>query len=82
MRWPAQSVAMAAAAQGFDAWDWRAPVANFSRIPQYERSVRLSFALGINTVLCIHPAQVTSVRKVLTPAPAELRMGSRSRTSL
>jgi citrate lyase subunit beta/citryl-CoA lyase len=72
MRWPAQFVAMAAAAQGFEAWGLAGSVANFSRLPQYERSVRLSFALGLNTIVCIHPAQVTVVRKVLTPDPKTL----------
>jgi citrate lyase subunit beta / citryl-CoA lyase len=72
MRWPAQFVATAAVAQGLEAWGLAGSVANFSRLPQYERSVRLSFALGLSTILCIHPAQVTIVRKVLTPHPKTL----------
>jgi citrate lyase subunit beta/citryl-CoA lyase len=72
MRWPAQFVATAAAAHGLEAWGLAGSVANFSRLPQYERSVRLSFALGLSTILCIHPAQVAVVRKVLTPHPKTL----------
>lgn len=72
MRGPAQMVALAALAQGREAWGLAGSVANHTRLVQYRRAVLLSRALGFTGVLCIHPDQVAVVAAVFAPSQEEL----------
>ena len=72
MRGPAQMVALAALAQGREAWGLAGSVANHTRLAQYRRAVLLSRALGFTGVLCIHPDQVAVVAAVFAPGTEEL----------
>lgn len=72
MRVPAQIVALAALAQGREAWGLAGSVANHTKLAQYRRAVLLSRALGFTGVLCIHPDQVAVVAAVYAPSEEEL----------
>ena len=72
MRGPAQMVALAALAQGREAWGLAGSVANHTRLAQYRRAVLLSRALGFTGVLCIHPDQVAVVAAAFAPSEDEI----------
>ncbi|MBY0511265.1 MAG: CoA ester lyase [Rhodospirillaceae bacterium] len=72
LRGPGQTVALAAAAYGLESWGVAGSIANHSNTTRFSREVRLSRALGITTILCIHPNQVTIARGIYHPTADEL----------
>lgn len=72
LRGPGQAVAMAAAAYGLESWGVAGSIANHSNTTRFGREVRLSRALGITAILCIHPAQVAIARDIYQPTADEL----------
>ncbi len=72
LRGPGQTVALAAAAYGLESWGVAGSIANHSNTTRFTREVRLSRALGITTILCIHPVQVDIARKIYQPTADEL----------
>jgi citrate lyase subunit beta/citryl-CoA lyase len=72
LRGPGQTVALAAAAYGLESWGVAGSIANHTNTTRFTREVRLSRALGITTILCIHPVQVDIARKIYQPTADEL----------
>lgn len=71
-RGPAQMVALAAAAAGLESWGLAGSIAEFSRPAAFARSVALSKALGLTTILCVHPRQVEIAVHAFRPAADEI----------
>jgi citrate lyase subunit beta/citryl-CoA lyase len=71
-RGPAQMVALAAAAHGLEAWGLAGSIAQFAQGPAFARAVSLSRALGLTTILCIHPGQVDIAQRLYRPSEAEI----------
>ena len=72
LRGPGQAVALAAAAYGLESWGVAGSIANHSNTTRFTREVRLSRALGITAILCIHPVQVAIARDIYKPTADEL----------
>jgi len=72
LRGPGQQVAIAASAYGLESWGVMGSIANHSNTTRFAREVRLSRALGITTILCIHPVQVEIARAIYQPSADEL----------
>jgi citrate lyase subunit beta/citryl-CoA lyase len=70
-RAPGQAVALAASARGLESWGLAGSISEFTRRSVFERAVAVSKAIGLTTILCIHPAQVEIASRVYRPTPAE-----------
>jgi citrate lyase subunit beta/citryl-CoA lyase len=72
LRGPGQQVAIAAAAHGLESWGVMGSIANHSNTTRFTREVRLSRALGMTAILCIHPGQVTIANAIYKTTAEEL----------
>jgi citrate lyase subunit beta/citryl-CoA lyase len=70
-RGPAQWVALAAAGARLESWGLAGSIAEFSRPSAFARSVALSKALGLTTILCVHPRQVEIAMAAYRPTETE-----------
>ena len=72
LRGPGQIVIMAAAAHNLESWGVIGSIANHTNMNRFAREVRLSRALGVTTIICIHPKQVGVVDLIYRSSSEEL----------
>lgn len=72
LRGPGQMVVLAAAANGLESWGVMGSIANHTNINRFAREVRLSRALGVTTIICIHPFQVSAATKIYRNSDEEV----------
>jgi citrate lyase subunit beta / citryl-CoA lyase len=72
LRGPGQTVVLAAAANGLESWGVVGSIANHTNIDRFSREVRLSRALGVTTIICIHPKQVSAVADIYRRSDEEV----------
>ena len=71
LRGPGQMVVLAAAAHGLESWGVMGSIANHTNMDRFAREVRLSRALGVSTIICIHPKQVGVAAEIYQPGDDE-----------
>ena len=72
LRGPGQAVVLAAAANGLESWGVMGSIANHTNLDRFARELRLSRALGITTILCIHPEQVRVAADIYRPSEKDV----------
>lgn len=72
LRGPGQAVVLAAAANALESWGVIGSIANHTDMERFAREVRLSRALGISTILCVHPDQAEIAAEIYKPSAEEL----------
>ena len=77
MSWPAQSVAIAAAAAGIEPLGLPGTVGDFSNPVAYEALALHAKRIGIRGAVCIHPAQVAVLNDVFGGTDAEAAAAQR-----
>ena len=77
MRWPAQSVAIAAAAAGIQPLGLAGTVGDFSNPPAYRELAVHAKRIGMRGAVCIHPAQVQVLNEVFGGTDEEAAAATR-----
>ena len=72
LRGPGQTVALAAAVHGLESWGVMGSIANHTNMDRFAREVRLSRALGMTTIICIHPKQVRVASAIYSPSEEDV----------
>ena len=71
LRGPGQTVVLSATAQGLASWGVIGSIVNHTNMDRFTREVRLPRALGVTTIICIHPRQVSVAAEIYRPTDEE-----------